>query len=49
MVEGALLNEEDIILGVPHWGTILGPLMILIYINDTDNNIHSSVHLFTDD
>ena len=49
MVEGELSNEEYIILGVPHWGIVLDLLMTLIYINDPDNNIHSSVHLFTDD
>ena len=30
-------------------GTVLGPLMFLLYINDIDENILSTIRLFTDD
>ena len=34
--------------GIPQ-GTVLGPLMFLLYINDIDQNISSTIRLFGDD
>lgn len=48
LVEGALSKDVDVISGVPQ-GTVLGPLMFLIYINDINQNIQSPLRLFADD
>ena len=48
IIDGASSDEVSVRSGVPQ-GTVLGPLMFLIYINDIGENITSNLRLFADD
>ena len=48
VLEGATSNQIHVTSGVSQ-GTVLGPLLFLIYINDIENNIDSQLRLFADD
>ena len=48
VVDGEVSNWKSVLNGVPQ-GSVLGPLLFLIYINDLDDNITSNVLKFADD
>jgi len=48
VVNGAQCSWLPVISGVPQ-GTVLGPLLILLYINDITYDISSDIRLFADD
>ena len=48
IVDGYTSNEAPVLSGVPQ-GTVLGPLLFLIFINDIAKNVSSSIRLFADD
>ena len=48
VLEGSFSDFKEVKAGV-HQGSILGPLLFLVFINDIVNDIGSSVKLFADD
>ena len=48
VLNGATANYADIKSGVPQ-GSVLGPLLFLIYINDLEENVKSQIRFFADD
>jgi len=50
LVDGVRSKEEAVVSGMPQ-GTVLGPLMFLLYINDMPEHVHTGTRcrLFADD
>ena len=48
IVEGEISNWKPVLSGVPQ-GSVLGPILFLIFINDLDDDLSSKVLKFADD
>ena len=48
LINGSHSETQIVTSGVPQ-GTVLGPLLFLLYINDIENNLTSKIRLFADD
>ena len=48
LIDGVCSDPDLVLSGVPQ-GSVLGPILVLIFINDLPDNINSTVRLFADD
>ena len=48
IINGESSSKGKVISGIPQ-GTVLGPLLFLIYINDLPDRVNSQIRLFADD
>ena len=48
IVDGEISNWKSVLSGVPQ-GSVLGPILFLIYINDLEDDISNKVLKFADD
>ena len=48
VVNGTKSSSQEVASGVPQ-GTVLGPILFLVHINDITQNISSEIRLFADD
>lgn len=48
IIDGECSKSVDVTSGVPK-GTVLGPLMFLLFINDTQHDLECTLRLFADD
>ena len=47
-IDGELSEAIEVISGIPQ-GTVLGPFLILVYVNDMPDLVRSMLYLFADD